>query len=48
MAHGIFTTLAYFVAHEAHHRGSILLTLEQHGHMPGKEVTMGIWGWDQR
>lgn len=45
---GIFTTLSYFVAHEAHHRGSILLTLKQRGHMPPREVTMGIWGWDQR
>lgn len=45
---GIFTTLSYFVAHESHHRGSILLTLKQSGHLPDKEVTYGIWGWDQR
>ncbi len=45
---GIFTTLSYFVAHESHHRGSILLTLKQCGHLPDKEVTYGIWGWDQR
>jgi uncharacterized damage-inducible protein DinB len=45
---GIFTTLAYFIAHESHHRGSILLTLKQCGHLPDKNVTMGIWGWDQR
>jgi len=44
---GIFTTLAYFIAHESHHRGSILLTLKQCGHLPDKDVTMGIWGWDQ-
>mgnify|MGYP002623313014 CR=1 FL=1 len=44
---GIFTTLAYFVAHEAHHRGSILLTLKQHGAMPDRDVTMGIWDWDR-
>ena len=44
---GIFTTLGYFIAHESHHRGSILLTLKQCGHLPGKDVTMGIWGWDQ-
>jgi uncharacterized damage-inducible protein DinB len=29
---GVFTTLSYFVAHESHHRGSILLTLKQSGH----------------
>lgn len=45
---GIFTTLAYLVAHESHHRGSILLTLKQCGHMPPKDVVYGIWGWDQR
>lgn len=45
---GIFTTLAYFVAHESHHRGSILLTLKQCGHMPSKDVVYGLWGWDQR
>lgn len=45
---GIFTTLSYLVAHESHHRGSILLTLKQCGHLPDKDVTMGIWGWDQR
>jgi uncharacterized damage-inducible protein DinB len=45
---GIFTTLAYFVAHEAHHRGSILLTLKQCGHMPERDVVHGIWAWDQR
>ena len=45
---GIFTTLAYFVAHESHHRGSILLTLKRCGHMPPKEVVYGLWGWDQR
>ena len=45
---GVFTTLAYFVAHESHHRGSILLTLKQCGHMPPKDVVYGLWGWDQR
>ena len=46
---GIFTTLAYFVAHEAHHRGGILLTLKQCGYMPSKDAVYDIWGlWDQR
>jgi uncharacterized damage-inducible protein DinB len=44
---GIFTTLSYFVAHESHHRGSILLTLKQSGHPVDKDARYAIWGWDQ-
>jgi uncharacterized damage-inducible protein DinB len=44
---GIFTALAYFVAHESHHRGSILLTLKECGQSPDKDVQYAIWGWDQ-
>ena len=44
---GVFTTLAYLVSHESHHRGSILLTLKQCKQMPDKDVTYGIWAWDQ-
>ena len=48
MRKGFFTTFAYFIGHESHHRGGIMLTLKQSGHMPPKEVVYGIWGWDQR
>ncbi len=44
---GIFTTLSYFVAHEAHHRGRILLTLKVSGQTLDKKTQMAIWGWDQ-
>ncbi len=44
---GLFTTLSYFVAHEAHHRGRILLTLKVAGHTLDKGTQMAIWGWDQ-
>ena len=44
---GLFTTLSYFVAHEAHHRGRILLTLKVSGHTLDKKTQMAIWGWDQ-
>ena len=44
---GIFTTLSYFVAHEAHHRGSILLTLKECGHAIEPNDRMAIWAWDQ-
>jgi len=45
---GIFTTLSYFVAHESHHRGSILLTLKECGHPLDKDVRYAIWDWDRR
>ena len=44
---GIFTTLSYLVAHESHHRGSILLTLKQCGHGIDNATRSGLWGWDQ-
>ena len=44
---GIFTTLAYFIAHESHHRGNILLTLKECGHHIDKTAQYAIWGWDQ-
>ena len=47
MRKGLPTHLAYFVAHEAHHRGRILLTLKVSGETIDKDVASGIWGWDQ-
>ena len=44
---GIFTTLAYLVAHDSHHRGSILLTLKTSGHKLDQATQSAIWGWDQ-
>lgn len=45
---GIFTTLAYFVSHESHHRGSIVLTLKESSHPVDKDVRYAIWDWDRR
>jgi uncharacterized damage-inducible protein DinB len=45
---GIATMLAYFVAHESHHRGSILLTLKQAGHKVDQKTAYAIWDWDRR
>jgi uncharacterized damage-inducible protein DinB len=36
---------AYFVAHEAHHRGQLCLVARQLGHRLPPEITGGIWGW---
>jgi uncharacterized damage-inducible protein DinB len=45
---GIFAHLSYFIAHESHHRGSILLTLKQCGHAVDKATAYAIWDWDRR
>jgi len=45
---GVITHLAYFIAHESHHRGNILLTLKQCGHPLPKEIAYAIWDWDRR
>jgi len=45
---GIFTTFGYLVAHESHHRGSILLTLKECGYKLGNDVSYAIWDWDRR
>jgi uncharacterized damage-inducible protein DinB len=38
--------LGYLIAHESHHRGSILLTAKQAGHTLREELRWGIWAWD--
>lgn len=39
--------LGYFIAHDSHHRGNILLTLKQCGHAPPQDVRYAIWDWDK-
>jgi len=40
--------LGYMVAHEGHHRGQILLSLKQSGHMVDKKIQFGISEWGSR
>lgn len=40
--------LSYFVAHEGHHRGQIVMLTRQLGHRLPAEVTGGLWQWTQR
>lgn len=40
--------LTYFVAHEAHHRGQLVMLARQLGHRLPAEVTSGIWQWKKR
>ncbi|MBE2280584.1 MAG: hypothetical protein IAE91_09345 [Ignavibacteriaceae bacterium] len=44
---GAFNMIAYFIAHEAHHRGNILLTLKQSGVKISQEIKYGIWDWNK-
>jgi len=40
--------LGYFVAHEGHHRGQIVMLARQLGHRLPVEVTGGLWQWSKR
>ena len=40
--------LAYFVAHEGHHRGQIVLLARQLGHRLPVATTGGLWQWTKR
>ena len=44
---GVITMLGYMIAHDSHHRGSILLTLKQCGHKLPTEIQHGIWDWNR-
>lgn len=37
--------LGYLIAHEAHHRGQIIITLKENNHLPDKKILYGLWEW---
>lgn len=40
--------LGYFIAHEGHHRGQIVMLARQMGCRLPVEVTGGLWQWSKR
>lgn len=40
--------LCYFVAHEGHHRGQMVMLARQLGHRLPAEVAGGLWHWSKR
>jgi uncharacterized damage-inducible protein DinB len=45
--HMAIPILAYFIAHETHHRGSIVLTMKQSGFKLPDALKWGIWDWNK-
>jgi len=42
---GLMPLVGYLIAHESHHRGSIMLTVKQSGHKLNDELRWGLWDW---
>ncbi|HXL57521.1 MAG TPA: DinB family protein [Chitinophagaceae bacterium] len=40
---GVVAMLGYYISHEAHHRGNILLSMKQCGFKISDELKWGIW-----
>jgi len=42
---GIIPLIGYFISHESHHRGNILITLKQCGEKLPDALKWGLWEW---
>ena len=45
---GVVPMLGYYISHEAHHRGNILLTMKQSGIRLPDALKWDIWDWNKR
>lgn len=44
---GVVPMIGYYISHEAHHRGGILLTMKQCGIKIPDSLKWGIWDWNK-
>jgi uncharacterized damage-inducible protein DinB len=44
---GVIPMVGYYISHEAHHRGGILLTMKQSGFPLPESLRFGIWDWNK-
>ncbi len=44
---GLVPMLGYYISHEAHHRGNIMLTMKQSGIKVPDTLRWGIWEWNK-
>ena len=44
---GVVPMIGYYISHEAHHRGHILLTMKQSGFPIPDSLKWGIWDWNK-
>jgi uncharacterized damage-inducible protein DinB len=44
---GVVPMIGYYISHEAHHRGGILLTMKQSGIKIPDSLKWGIWDWNK-
>ena len=44
---GVVPMIGYYISHEAHHRGHILLTMKQSGHKLPDTLKWNIWEWNK-
>jgi uncharacterized damage-inducible protein DinB len=44
---GVVPMIGYYISHEAHHRGGLLLTMKQSGIKIPDSLKWGIWDWNK-